>query len=468
MNDDILFRNSIYGFNKEDVLNYIEEIKKENENQKKLAIKSAAELSTALKSINELEKQLSSKSHVGDDVLNLESRQHQSKVTKVAQNPPSKTLIQSENTVDYSDEVDKVRSENRKLKEALKHFQVECERFKNTEKQFGSMLLDAYIYSGNILDDAREKAEQITKSTKNTIEQATGDMGDFSSYVNNISIGFSQIVSELTYDIKNITENLMSVSQNFQSQTNDKNKEVKVSDINNYINDSQEQENYNDLLSKKVSSFDDYIEIFENLIGGEHSEIENPEHNVNELIGEYFQHEEENSQPQVKANFISSAPIGSALENIDFSELLNSSVRIDKDFNLQEQNNQIYSEIALETEPLGVVEDLESFESLQFGMDYSSSFQFEDDKSHKNNVGQFNDMVNEYVSSSAEKKIENEETNSEEQEQIGSSIKASSKRVDIEIDEPMMFNTNELYKTDEETHGKSKLVIVKLKNKKDK
>ncbi|NCC86892.1 MAG: hypothetical protein EOM05_03355 [Clostridia bacterium] len=410
MNDDVLFRKSIYGFNKADVLNYIEEIKKENENQKKIAMKSAEELSNAFKNIKDLEEQLLSKNQMADDYeLNIESRQHQSKMNKGTQNPSSKTLNQSENTVGYSDEVERVKSENKKLKAALKHFQVECERFKNTEKQFGSMLLDAYIYSGNILDDAREKAEQITKTTKNTIEQATGDIGDLSSYVNNISIGFSQIVSELTSDIKKITENLMSVSQNFQSQTNDENKEVKVADINSYINDSHEQENHNELnddnslLSEKVSSFDDYIEIFENLISGEPSEIKNiekysregisyAEHNVNELIGEYVQIEEENSQPQVKVNFISSEPI--------------------------------CSDVELETEPLGTDENLENFEPLHFGMDYSSSFEFENDESYKNNNVKINDIVNEYVSSPNEKNIE--------------------------------------------TDSKSRLVRVKIKNKKDK
>jgi|GEM_PF-5623708 len=547
MNDDVLFRSSVYGFNKEDVLNYIEKIKKENENQKNLATKSAMELSNAFKRINELEKKLLVQRQMAD-ALNLENRQYQAKMTKEVQNFSSNTLIDDANTVDYIGEVDRVKNENVKLRTAVQQLKLECERFKDIEKQFGSMLLDAYIYSGNILDDAREKADKITKGTRSTIEQAAGDMGEFSSYVNNISTGFSQIVSELTDDIKNITENLMSVTKKFQQQSNDENEEFKAPDINTYINDSQDQEINSEfnaqgtVVADKVSGFDEYIKMFETMISGEQSEVEqqepqedfqekqgqdtnevyeqskehsnelecpclqasneevsNPEQNVDELIGEYVQSneqisqqymEDEITQPEqhnnvqqdehVEANFISSAPIGGAYESAEPVIPLSPVVRFDENFKLKEQTNQLDPDVTLGANPLGASEDLETFEPLQCGLDYSSFFQYEDDTPQENSDEQFNNMVNEYASCQVENIKENEENitvdtvyqnienkNEQQSENVDSST-VTLKRVDAEIDEPMMFDPNGLYKTEEDQQGKSRFGRVKLKMKKDK
>ena len=56
------------------------------------------------------------------------------------------------------------------------------------------MVLDAYVYSGSILGRS-SRAEQIAKY-QDAIKQVAGDMGDLSSYVNNISKEFLKLFQD--------------------------------------------------------------------------------------------------------------------------------------------------------------------------------------------------------------------------------------------------------------------------------
>ncbi|MEG1436075.1 MAG: hypothetical protein RSC30_00675 [Oscillospiraceae bacterium] len=538
--NDVVFRSSVAGFNKEDVLNYIEDIKKQYEEQKNKLTENACELSNAFKKINELETQLLEYKNIADE-LSLENSQYISMINNKPEQSPVCNLSDNEMVSDCSDKLKILSEENEMLKFKSQELNSECEKYKANEKQFESIIMDAYINSESILDDARQKAEQISKGTQCSIEQASENFADFSLYISNISAGFSEIVFKLTEDIKHLTNNLMSVTKELQDNDAEETSDTYDGDINMYINNHEEQVNdfnctdsskYTAEESKDMSS---YIKKFESMISGnananadevqtdnsinetssndvavqsqeqnneiecenDYSTYQNDDTNlaetdVNELIGEYTSDsdtvlqeptqevaseipmdESLTEEAKDEANFISSAPIGNFRMDIPLEQPLNSSLIFDENFNLKSNNEPAQLDDALGSQPLSPDDNQESFPPLQTGMDYSELFQF-DDSGNENNFlkhntdQQFSDIVNEYANSDTSELINNQiaDKNASVSE-IGVAT-VTSKKVNYEIEEPMMVDPKGLYKAVDDHSGKTRFGKVKIKMSKNK
>lgn len=466
MADNAMFKSALYGFNKEDVLEYIENL--ENENQK-----NDTQLLDALKKIEELEQKLLSQNQTTQE-LYLENKQYQNKLTNFNKDQSVSSILNKD-----AIEMEAIKAENEELKSTLNKLKCECKRFKNIEDKFQSVVLDAYVYSGSILDDAAQRAEQIAKGSKDAIKQVAGDMGDLSSYVNNISKEFSQIVSGLTDDIKGVTENLMSVTKNFQQENNEDNEEI--SSIENYIDSSIEQIvnsnlSYSDTdIAENISDFDDYIKVFETLISGESESeelieesdvfVQNQTKVTNELISQYASEENLDETPQdvnsdsVEANFISSQPIGSAVEE-DVVAPLNPVVRLDENFKMQDGDENFSQNANSKLDHLegeGLTED---FVPLHGGMDYSSFLQTGGEVKYNTDENQ----INLQEPNKSEKNLDAEVSSDENTQEINMQ-KIESKGVEIELDEPVMLDLDGGYSEEPE---KSSFGKIKLKIKKDK
>ncbi|MFY9198881.1 MAG: DivIVA domain-containing protein [Acutalibacteraceae bacterium] len=466
MADNAMFKSALYGFNKEDVLEYIENL--ENENQK-----NDTQLLDALKKIEELEQKLLSQNQTTQE-LYLENKQYQNKLTNFNKDQSVSSILNKD-----AIEMEAIKAENEELKSTLNKLKCECKRFKNIEDKFQSVVLDAYVYSGSILDDAAQRAEQIAKGSKDAIKQVAGDMGDLSSYVNNISKEFSQIVSGLTDDIKGVTENLMSVTKNFQQENNEDNEEI--SSIENYIDSSIEQIvnsnlSYSDTdIAENISDFDDYIKVFETLISGESESeelieesdvfVQNQTKVTNELISQYASEENLDETPQdvnsdsVEANFISSQPIGSAVEE-DVVAPLNPVVRLDENFKMQDGAENFSQNANSKLDHLegeGLTED---FVPLHGGMDYSSFLQTGGEVKYNTDENQ----INLQEPNKSEKNLDAEVSSDENTQEINMQ-KIESKGVEIELDEPVMLDLDGGYSEEPE---KSSFGKIKLKIKKDK
>ncbi|MDR0315032.1 MAG: hypothetical protein LBH71_03655, partial [Oscillospiraceae bacterium] len=83
MSDDILFKNSLLGFKREDVISYIEEIKNEAENAKNSIKDNESELSNALDKIDVLQEQIKIKDQL---IEKLEVENEDLKAKKNLQN----------------------------------------------------------------------------------------------------------------------------------------------------------------------------------------------------------------------------------------------------------------------------------------------------------------------------------------------------------------------------------------------
>ena len=515
--NDVMFRSAVAGFNKEDVLNYIEDLKKEQENNSKIISDSRFELSNAFKKINDIEKQLIEYKQTIDE-LSLENDQYRSIINRDDGFNPNASSFE------IADEIIKLKAENQLLKESANELRNECEKYKENERQFESLITDAYIYSENILDDAREKADKITSGIKNSIENATENIGDFSEYANNISTGFSEIVSQLEVDLKHLSESLMSVSKGFQTIQEEK-IESSESDINIYIEDSQQDECATNSCEENQKDLTSFIKKFESMISGKPDDendmnndfiksnsdlqnttqenevveavteniddiqvadhIEYAEHNMDDLIGEYTSEEalDISEQPQedikvdvaqdaldqnVQANFISSAPIGSLRNDTPLENPLNSCLRFDENFNIQGQHSPSEPEVSYGSQPLESHDNEEPLIPLQRGMDYSDIFDYDNNDSLQLSTDeQFNSMVNEYASNETDNQDFLHLNNDLTSNPVDAST-VTSKTVEVEVSEPVMVDPNGLFKSVEEPSGKVRFGQVKIKIRKDK
>lgn len=276
MSNDFLIRNSFHGFNKEDVLSYIEKIKQESQSYKEDKVKVEDELSIANEKITNLENELNNTYQ------------------------ETQTVEEDENSKS-SEEFLSLKNENEKLKLMVDELSTECDKYKQTSKQFNSLILDAYIQSESILKDAREKAKSISNDTKGVVKEATVDIGDFSDYVNNISIDFSQIVSELTNNIKNLTGNLINATEGVKELDLEKDQEILDGFeelINRYtIYDNEELENKEEIIENESSQFEDDVfedEKEEQEINGNCSSVKYESDKIINIIDEYIYNETDN------------------------------------------------------------------------------------------------------------------------------------------------------------------------------
>lgn len=281
MSNDFLIKNSFYGFNKQDVLSYIEKIKQESQSYKEDKAKVEDELSIANEKITNLENELN-------------NRQEQTQTQE-----DDKQSISEEEFLS-------LKNENEELKVKVEDLSTECNKYKQTSKQFNSLILDAYIQSESILKDAREKAKSITNETKGAVKEATVDIGDFSEYVNNISIDFSQIVSELTNNIKNLTGNLINATEGVSEFDIEKDQEILDGFeelINRYtIYENDESENKEKIIEDESVQLEDNI--FDSVkeeqeINGNCSSVKYESDKIINIIDEYIYNEtDDNVEPE--------------------------------------------------------------------------------------------------------------------------------------------------------------------------
>lgn len=294
MSNDFLIRNSFCGFKKEDVIDYIEKIKKESQHHKVLAESKDNDLNQANSKIADLEKEID----------NLKGN-HEAKSQSIMVSKKSKS----------SEDFYNLKNENDILKIQIDNLTNECNKFKKNNKQFNSLILDAYIHSEDILKDARDKAKNIAQQTQNVINTTAVDIEDFSDYVNNISSDFSKIVAELTNNIKNLTGSLITATKGIKENDGKDEKGNRILEsfedlISKYADDdsndnqiSFEQINPNSLIDDICQKHDDKSSSNQVQVPNKFSE-----HEITDKIDKYAQQdleskvEKDNNEVEVKSS----------------------------------------------------------------------------------------------------------------------------------------------------------------------
>lgn len=222
MANDVLFKTKMFGgFCKDDVMTYIDRLLAEKSSlgdQLSSANANIARLNAnvavltgetaavdALKSeVTSLKAQIDSMQHEVDSCRELET-----KLSLLnAENASLKEQLDNERSAAGSagGEVQNLRAENAALR-------AECGKVRDMEAHVGAAMLDARLHSEELVKDAREKANQVTREIYSAIGDTALKIDGLSTGIDDIARSFSKAVEEVELRINVLTGNMSKTAQ---------------------------------------------------------------------------------------------------------------------------------------------------------------------------------------------------------------------------------------------------------------
>ena len=223
MENDVIFRTKAFGgYDKKEVMDFIGTLYNEinflkdvlgktelkcQELQNSLCKKNEEEAS--YKDVkSELEDNIALNKELQDKILLLENENSQ-KNDKIAELEEVSQKCMSE---DAEREIETLKAEVQRLK-------IECERSKDLERQVGAAMLDARVHSEGLVESAREKANNVTKSVYTAIGETALKIDDLSKGVGDIARSFAKSVEDVELRIKALTGDMSKTAQLLITET---------------------------------------------------------------------------------------------------------------------------------------------------------------------------------------------------------------------------------------------------------
>ena len=223
MANDIIFKTKAFGgFNKEEVMTYIncliseksaleakcKELTDENTNLKNEISEASEKVKSAEEKVSKAEEQHNEDSQrlkVERDIntaltedkekLNVEILKLNKEITELKNKP-----VLSE------EDAEVLKTENAKLK-------TECDKLKAMEQQVGAAMLDARLRSDELIKEAEEKAEVVRKDVYDAIGDTALKIDELSGGITEIARNFTKAVSEVEMRINLLTGNMSKTAQ---------------------------------------------------------------------------------------------------------------------------------------------------------------------------------------------------------------------------------------------------------------
>ncbi len=223
MANDVIFKTKAFGgFNKEEVMTYINRLISEKEaletkckeltdanNDLKNEINEASEkvkiaeekASKAEEQHNEDQQRLKVERDINTSLsddkekLNVEILKLNKEITELKNKP-----VLSEEDAEI------LKAENVKLK-------AECDKLKAMEQQVGAAMLDARLRSDELIKEAEEKAEVVRKDVYDAIGDTALKIDELSGGITEIARNFTKAVSEVEMRINLLTGNMSKTAQ---------------------------------------------------------------------------------------------------------------------------------------------------------------------------------------------------------------------------------------------------------------
>lgn len=107
---------------------------------------------------------------------------------------------------ELQEELDSAKAEIGRLK-------VEAEKKRDLERQVGAAMLDARIHSEELVEEAKEKANAVTKSVYSAIGDTAVKIDDLSTGIGEIARSFTRAVEEVELRIKALTGDMSKTAQ---------------------------------------------------------------------------------------------------------------------------------------------------------------------------------------------------------------------------------------------------------------
>lgn len=189
---ETLFRSAtIGGFNKEDVMHYIELLKTS-------AVENETNLELAMKQLNEMHR----RADVAEAKLERETQKNEQlkadneKLTKRAEAAEEK---------------------NAALAKRLSSFENSKSKLAAIEVQLGALMVDAHMYADKIVETAKQEAKRISEETKQIVAQAKSEISDISADFVAASDEYSRVLNVINTKISDLPIQFDAVSDSVKN-----------------------------------------------------------------------------------------------------------------------------------------------------------------------------------------------------------------------------------------------------------
>ncbi len=229
MANDVIFKTKAFGgYNKEEVMTYINRLISEKE-ELESKCKELTEVNNNLKveveekkeKLEKLEEEVVSFSEKSNDMVK-KVEDLKEKITS-AESEKEKQAIEilklnnelneiKNKSVLSEEDAEILKAENFKLK-------TECEKLKAMEQQVGAAMLDARLRSDELVKEAEEKAELVRKDVYDAIGDTALKIDELSGGIAEIASSFTKAVGEMEMRINVLTGNMSKTAQALISNT---------------------------------------------------------------------------------------------------------------------------------------------------------------------------------------------------------------------------------------------------------
>ena len=229
MSKDLMFRTSTFGgFKKEEVMDFIEKVLTEKSAlERQLAINTAK--TTQLNGeIASLQNEIADIGKLRSDIAELSAKinEYESAIDDkdtLINELTSKLSEAQAKSVDES-EIVALKSENERLKNELS-------KKGELERQVGAAMLDARVHSEELVEQAKDRANAVTKAVYAAIGDTAVKIDDLSAGIGEIARNFTKSVEEVELRIKALTGDMSKTAQALISE-NVLTEEIKTETIN--------------------------------------------------------------------------------------------------------------------------------------------------------------------------------------------------------------------------------------------
>ncbi len=232
MFEDIIFKTKTFGgFDKNEVMNFVNRILGEKADLEKLLTDSNARY-------NQVNTQLFEMKKIADEMANERQQLEQAKemlseaqatVAEINSKIESLNgmLAEKDTEIDglkkqlaESSVSEDVRAELEFLRSEVSRLKVEAEKKKDLERQVGAAMLDARLHSEELVEEAKEKANTVTKNVYAAIGETAVKIDDLSTGIGEIARNFTRAVEEVELRIKALTGDMSKTAQLLITESN--------------------------------------------------------------------------------------------------------------------------------------------------------------------------------------------------------------------------------------------------------
>ncbi len=251
MSKDLMFRTSAFGgFRKDEVMNFIENVLTEKSAlERQLAINTAktTQLNTEIAS---LQREIADMGKLRSDLAELSAKINDYEVAVDDKDTLIKELTErlseaQANAVNES-EINELKRENERL-------QNELNKKRDLERQVGAAMLDARVHSEELVEQAKERANSVTKAVYAAIGDTAVKIDDLSAGIGEIARNFTKSVEEVELRIKALTGDMSKTAQALISEN------VLTEEINTDVVEVAEEYDFSAPVNDDSISFESNI-----------------------------------------------------------------------------------------------------------------------------------------------------------------------------------------------------------------